>query len=85
MTRSNDEIITQIKDILETRVAPAVSHHGGFVNFLSYDDGTLKLQMAGACSGCAGSTTTIKFGVENMMRHYVHSRSVLPKGYYKCH
>jgi Fe-S cluster biogenesis protein NfuA len=71
MTRSNDEIITQIKDILETRVAPAVSHHGGFVNFLSYDDGTLKLQMAGACSGCAGSTTTIKFGVENMMRHYV--------------
>jgi len=71
MTRSNDEIITQIKDILETRVAPAVSHHGGFVNFLSYDDGTLKLQTAGACSGCAGSTTTIKFGVENMMRHYV--------------
>ena len=71
MTRSNDEIITQIKDIQETRVAPAVSHHGGFVNFLSYDDGTLKLHMAGACSGCAGSTTTIKFGVENMMRHYV--------------
>lgn len=71
MTRSNAEIITQIKDILETRVAPAVSHHGGFVNFISYDDGKLKLQMAGACSGCAGSTTTIKFGVENMMKHYV--------------
>ena len=51
MTRSNAEIITQIKDILETRVAPAVSHHGGFVNFISYDDGKLKLQMAGACSG----------------------------------
>ena len=71
MTRSNDEIITQIKDILETRVAPAVSHHGGFVNFISYDDGKLKLQMAGACSGCAGSTTTIKFGIENMRKHYV--------------
>ncbi len=71
MTRPNDEIITQIKDILETRVAPAVSHHGGFVNFISYDDGTLKLEMAGACSGCAGSTTTIKFGIENMMKHYV--------------
>ncbi|MGY8865365.1 MAG: NifU family protein [Methylophagaceae bacterium] len=71
MTRSNHEIITQIKDILETRVAPAVSHHGGFVNFISYDEGILKLQMAGACSGCAGSTTTIRFGVENMMKHYV--------------
>lgn len=71
MTRPNDEIITQIKDILETRVAPAVSHHGGFVNFISYDDGTLKLEMAGACSGCAGSTTTIRFGIENMMKHYV--------------
>lgn len=71
MTRPKDEIITQIKDILETRVAPAVSHHGGFVNFISYDDGTLKLEMAGACSGCAGSTTTIKFGIENMMKHYV--------------
>ena len=71
MSRTNNEIITQIKDILETRVAPAVSHHGGFVNFISYDEGILKLQMAGACSGCAGSTTTIRFGVENMMKHYV--------------
>jgi len=71
MSRTNEDLITQIKDILETRVAPAVSHHGGFVNFLSYDAGILKLQMAGACSGCAGSTTTIKFGVQNMMKHYV--------------
>ena len=71
MSRTNEEIITQVKDILESRVAPAVSHHGGFVNFLSYDNGILKLEMAGACSGCAGSTTTIKFGVENMMKHYV--------------
>lgn len=71
MSRTNEEIITEVKNLLEERVAPAVASHGGFVNFVSYDNGVLKLQLAGACSGCAGSTTTIKFGVENMMKHYV--------------
>lgn len=71
MSRTDEEIIKEVKNLLEERVAPAVAHHGGFVNFVSYDDGILKLQMAGACSGCAGSTTTIKFGVENMMKHFI--------------
>ena len=71
MSRTDEEIITEVKKLLEEKVAPAVAHHGGFVNFVSYDNGILKLQMAGACSGCAGSTTTIKFGVENMMKHFV--------------
>ena len=71
MSRTNEEIITEVKSLLEERVAPAVAGHGGFVNFVSYDNGVLKLQLSGACSGCAGSTTTIKFGVENMMKHYI--------------
>ena len=71
MSRSDEEIIAEIKMLLEEKVAPSVAYHGGFVNFLSYDNGILKLQMAGACSGCAGSTTTIKNGVETLMKHYV--------------
>jgi len=71
MSQSDDEIVSQVKQLLEERVQPAVASHGGSVNFVSYDQGTLRLQLSGACSGCAGSTTTIKFGVENMMKHYI--------------
>ena len=69
--RTNEEIIEQIKELLETRVAPAVASHGGEVNFVEYNNGLLKLQMSGACAGCAGSTATLKYGVENMMKHFV--------------
>jgi Fe-S cluster biogenesis protein NfuA len=71
MSQSDEEIVSQVKQLLEERVQPAVASHGGSVNFVSYDQGTLRLQLSGACSGCAGSTTTIKFGVENMMKHYI--------------
>jgi Fe-S cluster biogenesis protein NfuA len=71
MSRSNDEIITEVKSLLEEKVAPAVAHHGGFINFVSYDTGILRLQLSGACSGCASSTATIKFGVENMLKHFI--------------
>lgn len=71
MTRTNEEIIKEIKEVLEERVNPAVESHGGSVDFLSFDSGVLKLQMSGACSGCAGSTSTIKYGVENMMTYFV--------------
>jgi Fe-S cluster biogenesis protein NfuA len=71
MSRSNDEIIIEIKEILEERINPAVAEHGGSVDFLSFENGTLRLQMSGACSGCAGSTSTIRFGVENMMTYFV--------------
>lgn len=70
-TRSNDEIIADIKHVLEKNVKPAVLQHGGEVTFLNYNDGNLKLMMSGACSGCAGSQATLKFGIENMMKHYV--------------
>ena len=70
-TRTNDEIITEIKELLESHVKPAVASHGGTISFVSYDQGTLLLELGGACSGCAGSTMTLKMGVENMLKHYI--------------
>lgn len=69
--RSDAEVIEQIKHILETNVAPAVANHGGMIDFVSYEDGHLRLILGGACSGCASSTITLKMGVENMVKHYV--------------
>lgn len=70
-TRTEEEIIEQIKELIETNVKPAVAGHGGNIEFLSYNDGNLLLELGGACSGCAGSTMTLKMGVENMIKHYV--------------
>lgn len=70
-TRSDEEIIEQIKSLIETHVSPAVASHGGNIDFVDYKQGHLLLQLGGACSGCSGSTMTLKFGVENMIKHYV--------------
>ena len=69
--RSNEEIIEQIKSLIESHVKPSVASHGGTIEFINYDNGHLLLELGGACSGCAGSTMTLKFGVENMIKHYV--------------
>ena len=69
--RTKEEIIENIKHILDDKVAPSVAAHNGKINFISYDNGILKLQMAGSCSGCAMSQQTLRQGVESMMRHYV--------------
>jgi len=69
--RTNDEIIEQIKNLLETQVKPNVDAHGGTIDFVSYDAGVLNLILGGACSGCMGSTMTLKYGVENLIKHYV--------------
>ena len=69
--RTDNEIIEQIKHIIETNVKPAVASHGGVIDFVSYDKGHLNLILGGACSGCASSTITLKMGVENMIKHYV--------------
>jgi|TARA_R110000851_G_scaffold333450_1_gene513362 Fe-S cluster biogenesis protein NfuA len=72
MTNRTDEtIITQIKEILEEQVKPNVAQHGGSIEFISYLDGHLQLELQGACSGCAGSTATLKYGVEQMMKHFI--------------
>ena len=65
------DIIDQIKDLIETRVRPAVAHDGGDIVYRGYKDGTLFLAMQGACSGCPSSAVTLKRGIESLIRHYV--------------
>ena len=65
------EIVDQIKELIETRVRPAVAQDGGDIIFHHYKDGIVKLEMHGACSGCPSSTATLKSGIENMLKHYV--------------
>jgi len=65
------EIVEQIKDLLETRVRPAVAQDGGDIVYRGYRDGTLYLAMQGACAGCPSSAVTLKRGVESLIRHYV--------------
>ncbi len=65
------EIVTQIKELLDTRVRPAVAQDGGDILFKGFDRGVVYLHMQGACSGCPSSTMTLKMGIENMLRHYI--------------
>ena len=65
------EIIDQIKELIETRVRPAVAQDGGDIAYKGYRDGHLYLTMHGACSGCPSSTVTLKRGIESLIRHYV--------------
>jgi Fe-S cluster biogenesis protein NfuA len=65
------EIVEQIKELLDTRVRPAVASDGGDIVFRGYREGIVLLHMQGACSGCPSSSATLKHGIENMLRHYV--------------
>ena len=65
------DIIDQIKELIETRVRPAVAQDGGDIVYKGYRDGRLYLSMHGACSGCPSSTVTLKRGIEGLIRHYV--------------
>ena len=67
----DDDIVRQIKQLLDTRVRPAVAMDGGDIVFQGFDDGVVTLQMRGACQGCPSSTATLKMGIENMLRHYI--------------
>jgi Fe-S cluster biogenesis protein NfuA len=66
-----DGIVAQIKELLETRVRPAVAMDGGDITFEDFEDGIVYLHMQGSCSGCPSSTATLKAGIENMLRHYI--------------
>jgi len=66
-----NEIIDQIKALLDERVRPAVAQDGGDIEFEDFDNGVLYLRMRGACAGCPSSSMTLKAGIENMMKHYV--------------
>ena len=65
------EIVDQIKELLDTRVRPAVASDGGDIVFRGYREGVVLLHMQGACSGCPSSSATLKHGIENMLKHYV--------------
>ena len=64
-------IVTQIKELLDTRVRPAVAQDGGDITFHGFDRGVVYLHMQGACAGCPSSTMTLKMGIENLLRHYI--------------
>jgi Fe-S cluster biogenesis protein NfuA len=65
------EVVDQIKELLDTRVRPAVASDGGDIAFRGYREGVVRLHMQGACSGCPSSSATLKHGIENMLKHYV--------------
>ena len=67
----DDEVTLQIKELLDTRVRPAVAQDGGDITFVRFEDGIVYLRMQGACAGCPSSTMTLKNGVENMMKHFL--------------
>jgi Fe-S cluster biogenesis protein NfuA len=66
-----DEVVAQIKELLETRVRPAVAQDGGDIVFRDFEDGVVYLHLQGSCSGCPSSTATLKAGIENLLRHYI--------------
>ncbi len=68
---SDAEIVTTIKQLLETRVRPAVAQDGGDITFHGFREGVVYLNMKGSCAGCPSSTATLKHGIENLLRHFV--------------
>jgi Fe-S cluster biogenesis protein NfuA len=70
-TGEDGDIVRQIKELLDTRVRPAVAQDGGDITFHGFDRGIVYLHMQGACAGCPSSTLTLKMGIENLLRHYI--------------
>lgn len=70
-SEDDDEIVSQIKELLDTRVRPAVAQDGGDIIFHGFEGGVVMLEMHGACAGCPSSTATLKHGIENLLRHYI--------------
>ena len=74
LSNENEEdtdIVKQIKELLDTRVRPAVAMDGGDIVYQNFEDGIVYLHMQGSCAGCPSSTATLKMGIENMLKHYV--------------
>lgn len=68
---SDEETVATIKELLDTRVRPAVAADGGDITFRSFRDGVVYLNMRGACSGCPSSTATLRHGIQNLLRHFL--------------
>ena len=75
IAEEDTEVVAMIKQILDTRVRPAVAQDGGDIVFHGFEDGIVSLHMRGACAGCPSATATLKQGVENLLKHYVPSVS----------
>ena len=69
--KADEEIVVTIKELLDTRVRPAGAQDGGDITFRGYENGTVFLNMKGACAGCPSSTATLKHGIQNLLRHFV--------------
>ncbi len=67
----DNDTISKIKDVLDTKIRPAVAKDGGDIKFKSFDNGIVKVELQGACSGCPSSIMTLKQGVQNLLKHYV--------------
>ncbi len=67
----DSDVVKKIKELLDTKVRPAVAMDGGDIIFDNYNEGIVFLQMQGACQGCPSSTATLKMGIENMLKHYI--------------
>lgn len=70
-TGADSQIVDQIKELLDSRVRPAVAQDGGDITFHGFERGVVYLHMQGACAGCPSSTLTLKMGIENLLRHYI--------------
>ena len=70
-TDSNSDVVKQINEVLETKIRPAVSKDGGDIKFISFENGVVKVELRGSCSGCPSSLMTLKQGVQNLLKHYV--------------
>ena len=69
--KEEDSTIKQIKEVLDSKIRPAVAKDGGDIKFVSFKEGKVKVELRGSCSGCPSSVMTLKNGVQNLLRHYV--------------
>ena len=67
----NDETVKKIIDVLDTKIRPAVARDGGDIKFKSFENGVVKVELQGSCSGCPSSLMTLKQGVQNLLKHYI--------------
>ena len=68
---NNNETVNKIIEVLDTKISPAVARDGGDIKFKSFENGVVKVQLQGSCSGCPSSLMTLKQGVQNLLKHYV--------------
>ena len=68
---NDDETVSKIIEVLDSKIRPAVARDGGDIKFKSFENGVVKVELQGSCSGCPSSLMTLKQGVENLLKHYV--------------